>query len=316
MENKVKKFLSSLLNEEKALGLKNTEDVQHEEDKVNKDYYKEVDKKMKDYDSDIKGGDKPVKFNAEDEDKDYHDEVEIRNGQEMLKYDNEPSESFNERAVKAIEGDSTMGNETKTGEWNPETGEGNGNTEPVWGASDAEFGKKLVKTIKTSNKKRDDAETPIKQFGDDIELEDKNAKTVGKSKKVAVESVDNKTNTIEPKMKRLRFKKSFGGVEYAMKLIPESYRVDDKMFEMTDGNETYKVKWEGSLTEGRAIIISGENTQLVNENIAKMKHLFGYKSSDTIAPVKGADRIVENTKFNELLNKTKALFDKTTKDEE
>lgn len=314
-KNRVKKFLSNLLNEDTALGLTNTKNVQDQEDDVNKEYYKEVDKKMKDLDK-ITKGEEPVKYDYEGSEKEYHDEVEIRNGQEMIEYDREPSENFKDRAIKAIEGDSTMGNETKTGEWNPETGEGNGNTEPVWGASNADFGKDLVKTIKSATKKRDDAERPLTQFGDDIELEDKNTKTVGKSRKVAVEGVEDKTNTIEPKMKRLKFKKPFGGAENAMKLIPESYRVDEKTFEMTDGNETYKVRWEGNLTEGRAIIISGENSQLVNEDIAKMKHLFGYKSSDAIKPLKGDERITENVKFSELLGKTKALFDRTKEEDE
>ncbi len=314
-KDRVKKFLSNFLNEDKAVGLKNTENVQNQEDDVNKDYYKEVDKKMKDYDSATKG-EEPVKFNYEDGEKEYHDEVEIRNGQEMLQYDREPSESFKERAIKAIEGDSTMGNETKTGKWNPETGEGNGNTEPVWGASNADFGKDLVKTIKSASQKRDAAERPLTQFGDDIELEDKTTKTIGKHTKVAVEGVNNNEIMKEPKMKRLRFKKTLGGAENAVKMIPESYRVDDKVFEMTDGNETYKIKWEGTLSEGRAIILSYENATLVNENIAKMKHLFGYKPSDVIAPVKGADRITENAKFGELLNKTKALFDRTKEEDQ
>ena len=60
--------------------------------------------------------------------------------QEMIQYDREPNEKFKDRAIKAIEGDSTMGNKTYTGKEN-------GNTEPVWGASDSEFGKKLTKTI-------------------------------------------------------------------------------------------------------------------------------------------------------------------------
>ena len=34
----------------------------------------------------------------------FHDEVETLNGQEMIQYDNEPSDAFKDRAKKAIEG--------------------------------------------------------------------------------------------------------------------------------------------------------------------------------------------------------------------
>ena len=41
-------------------------------------------------------------------------------------------------------------------------------------------------------------------------------------------------------MKRLKFKQEFKGVGNALKLIPESYKVDNKVFEMTDGVHTLK----------------------------------------------------------------------------
>jgi hypothetical protein len=39
-------------------------------------------------------------------------------------------------------------------------------------------------------------------------------------------------------MKRLKFNKEFNGVGNALKMIPESYRTDNKEFEMTDGVES------------------------------------------------------------------------------
>jgi len=353
-----------------------TEKVQKDEDEVNKEYYDEVTKKMADYaktdDNELEDG---VKMNYEGSEKEYHDEMEIRNGQEMLKYDREPSETFKDRAKKSLTGDSTMGNAVKTGKWNPETGEGNGNTESVWGASNDNFGSELVATVKSSNDKRNKATVPTTQFGDDIEVLPKGTKTVGGGKKIAVEGASNekdnvnetfhigfeanKGDTIEMKnknddntylvtyvdsvngmdrfkdkkgnwvttdgmgsnwvfkkinnlkvmegIKRLRFKSEFNGVSNALNLIPESYKVDNKIFEMTDGNETYRVKWEGSLTEGQGIVVSGTNKKLVSEEMSKMKHLIAYSSLNTLGAVKGKDRIDENNKLNELINKTKEL---------
>jgi hypothetical protein len=76
---------------------------------------------------------------------------------------------------------------------------------------------------------------------------------------------------------------------------------------MTDGNETYRIRWEGSLNEGQAIVLRGENKTLVNEDMAKIKRLFNYKSSDTLGLVKGQARIDENKEFTNVWSKTKTI---------
>jgi hypothetical protein len=119
---------------------------------------------------------------------------------------------------------------------------------------------------------------------------------------------DNKTPQIKESMKRLRFKNEFKGLGNALKLIPEAYKVDNKQFEMTDGNETYRIRWEGNLSEGRAVVLTAADSKLVNEDITRMKQLFGYKSQDTLGLVKGNARINENKVFSDILNKTKNLM--------
>ncbi len=120
-------------------------------------------------------------------------------------------------------------------------------------------------------------------------------------------------NKVEPQikesMKRLKFKKEFNGVGNALKLIPETYRVDNKVFEMTDGNESYKIRWEGSLTEGKAVVLTAASDKMINEDIQRMKQLFNYKSSETLGTVKGQARIDENKAFTDVWNKTKALME-------
>lgn len=271
----VKKNLQNLVAEAAISGEKVTKKAQKTSDKQNKSYYKDVEKKMSEYDGDLKkeGEDaiEEKKFPAEGKDKEYHDDMEIMNGQEMIEYDREPSESFKERAKNAIEGDSTMGNETYTGK-------DNGNTEPVWGASDAEFGKKLVDRATKSKEKRDDAITPTTSMGDDIEIDTRKGERV-QPKKIATEG-----------MKRLRFKKDFNGVGNALKLIPESFRVDGKVFEMTDNKESYKIKWDA----GKAIVLEADSPKLVSEDFSKIKHLMGYKAETTLGTLDGKARVDEN----------------------
>ena len=128
------------------------------------------------------------------------------------------------------------------------------------------------------------------------------------------ENKENNINETKTKMKRLRFKKPFNGMDNALKLIPESYKEDRKEFEMTDNNETYKVRWEGSLTEGKGIVLQEANQHFINEDMAKIKHLMGYNSKSTLGTLKGADRITENAKFDDIWSKSKSLVSEATKD--
>jgi hypothetical protein len=121
---------------------------------------------------------------------------------------------------------------------------------------------------------------------------------------------DNKKPQIKKEsMKRLKFTKEFNGVGNALKLIPESYKTDNKEFEMTDGNETYRIRWEGTLSEGKATILQASNKTMVNEDMQRMKHLMGYKSQDTLGLVRGKSRIDENEIFNDIWNKSKILIE-------
>ena len=177
-KNKIKNFLTErFLNEARAEtntpGISVTAAVQKQEEKINKDGVKAVEKNLKDADM-ITSTSKsePVKFNYNsDKEKEYHDEMEIMNGQEMIQYDREPNDLFKDRAKQGIEGSSIMGNKA---------GKDTANVEPAWGASSADFGKDLVKKIKSSTKKRNDADDRLISFGDDIETVPKGSKPMAK----------------------------------------------------------------------------------------------------------------------------------------
>ena len=293
---------------ESVPGVKITKKVNKETGTSNKAGVKAIEKDMKEYEKPLKADSNasemaPNKFNYKDkEEETYHDEMEIMNGMEMLQYDRTPDERFKERALEAIEGSSKMGN-------NPEWANV---VEKGWGG-DKEFGKNLAKRIKGSIKKRSEETPTSKMFGNDWEvIKDKGHKPY------ATEST-NKTNTPLIKeeikqtktMKRLKFKKEFKGVANALRMIPESYRVDSKVFEMTDGNESYKIRWEGSLNEGAAVVLTASDKKMVNEDMEKMKHLFNYKSEDTLGLVKSKNRVDENATFADIYAKTKKLLSET-----
>jgi hypothetical protein len=121
-------------------------------------------------------------------------------------------------------------------------------------------------------------------------------------------NIKNNQTIKENKMKRITFKKEFKGLANALSLIPEHHKINLNEFEMTDGNESYRIRWEGNLTEGRPVTLSGKNGKMISEDLSRMKALFNYKSEDTLGLIKGNSRVNEDAVFNDILNKTKRLL--------
>ena len=104
----------------------------------------------------------------------------------------------------------------------------------------------------------------------------------------------------DSKMKRLNFKNEFKTEYDMLKLIPENYKNDGHVFLMTDGNQTYKVRWDDSLKEGT--VLSYKNKSMINEDTDKMKKLFNYKYSDSMG---------KTNNYSEETNTFKNLFEST-----
>jgi hypothetical protein len=302
-KNIIKKHLNlTFLSEETVPGISVTASAKKESGKINKDGVKSIEKDVAAFEKNIKAdkdakGMAQNKFNYDDDfEKTYHDEMEIMNGQEMLQYDSKPNDTFKKRAEEGMSGSAQMGNEG-----------GIGNAEAAWGASSDDFGKNLVKRVKSSSKKRNEETPTLRLRGANIQADMKD--TGNRPYALSENNKDNNKPQIKEGMKRLKFKKEFNGVGNALKMIPESYRVDNKQFEMTDGNETYKIRWEGNLTEGRAVVLMASDKRMVNEDMAHMKHLMGYKSQETLGTVKGKARLDENAAFTDIWAKTRDLME-------
>jgi len=292
-KNKIKNLLSNkFVNEakdEKPIGLTKTENIKNQNKKTNSSALKDVNSKLKDYtntsDSNrTENGKEIKKRELSKKEQDNHENLENFPGSmAALDYDLPIDEKFADRFKKSLVGDSTMGNSNEYA---------NVVQDKVWGG-DPNFGQSLVDKTKEMSKVQQNV--------------------VGGGNTMFPFGVKNgnyaiNENNKKEKMKRLVFKKPFNGLNNALNLIPESYRVDDKEFEMTDGTETYRVRWEGTLTEGRAIITNETNINLVNESIDKIKHLMNFKSEETLGTVKGRARLDENSTFNDIWKKTKSLL--------
>lgn len=106
--------------------------------------------------------------------------------------------------------------------------------------------------------------------------------------------VQNNNGQIKETMKRLKFNKIFNGVENAVKLIPEAYKVDGKTFQLYDGIEKITVKWDGNIFEGAPIILASENSELIKEDKNRMFELMGYSGDKEMGTPNKTQRLQED----------------------
>lgn len=303
----IKEYLNAtfLVEETIPTGLKSTKAIQKDDADINKEAMKDVEEKMEEYLDGITGekeNEEVVKkYNYDDEQKGAHERGELPNGSMAVLDVKGNTEEWDKRQEKAIKGDSTMGN-AKTGDEvaNVIPGDQAGFKGPE-GDEETYDNSQNFKEKSIAATKAVDSRLATSVDSDTMDTYLNLDKDEKKSKKV------------NEGMKRLVFNKEFNGVENALKLIPESYRVDNKTFQMTDGNENYEIRWEGDINEGRAIVIKASDKELMNEDMQKMKHLMGFKSQETLGNLKGSERINEDDSFNNIWNKTKDLLKESNK---
>lgn len=269
-----KKFLTKntkvTIKEEAAPnGLKTYEKIHKEDATINNDALKEIGKKLEDYYGDeLKELDPVLKVDREQEatgDVDVY-EVEALGAGKMsaLKYDDEGSETFKKFMKR-------MDDLNDTSEYDKEFG-----TKDGFGETDKKDDtyEKLTKAANEYDKYKYNEPTEYQQ-----------------TPRVRVTKGVNESKN--SKMKRLNFKNEFTSVEEVKELIPENYKVDNHTFLMTDGNQTYKFRWDESLKE--ATVLNYKNTQQINENVEKMKRLYDFEYGDV------------NTKTNDYTEETKVF---------
>ena len=276
-----KKTKISLKEETPPNGKREYEKIHKKDGDINEKALKDISTKLKDYYGDqLKELDPILKVDRQqDSPKDMDPyEVEALGAGKMssLKYDNEGSEvadKFEERIDKLND----------TSEYDKEFG-----TKDGFGETDED------------DETYDDAKENSKKYLD-IKYGEKNPQS--KPPRVRVTNTNESKNN---KMKRLNFKNEFTSEEQMKELIPENYKVNDNVFLMTDGNQTYKVRWDESLSE--ATVLNYKNKNFINENVEKMKKLFNYKYSDSMGKTnnygeetKSFKTIMENVKGKELL---------------
>lgn len=82
--------------------------------------------------------------------------------------------------------------------------------------------------------------------------------------------------------------------------VPSRVKVDESVFAITDGENYYRLMWEGE----EPIITHSKNTKVVNESISKMKAMWEFNSKDSISTKKTITESADDA-FNRMYNKLK-----------
>jgi len=100
-------------------------------------------------------------------------------------------------------------------------------------------------------------------------------------------------------------KNKIKSTEEVLKLVnkvPQRVKIDETVFAITDGENYYRLIWEGQ-EDGEAIITHNKNTNVVSESIERMKHLWAFKSSDSISTKKNVTE--SEDMFKKMFNQVK-----------
>lgn len=114
-------------------------------------------------------------------------------------------------------------------------------------------------------------------------------------------------------LKTVRFKKTaFLTEEHMISKIPDEMKTEGNVFKMTDKNEnTYIVEWKKDIykNNSNAVILEHINNKAVNEELDKMRALYGYKHSTNYSKTTGEERINEsNDAFASTLEKMRKII--------
>ena len=87
--------------------------------------------------------------------------------------------------------------------------------------------------------------------------------------------------------------------------VPDELKVEGKRFIMKDtADNEYLVEW----TDKEPNVTKKLNKTQVNEEMKRIKSLYGYKSKDYFTTTNSQSRMNENKEFSDMLNKARKLM--------
>lgn len=127
------------------------------------------------------------------------------------------------------------------------------------------------------------------------------------SSKYKAETEKNSDTMFESKkISKIQFKHTqFLSEGHMLSKVPDEFKVDGKKFIMKDtADNEYLVEW----TDKTPNVTKRLNKTMVNEEMNRIKALYGYKSKDYFTTTNSQSRMNENKEFSDMLNKARQLM--------
>ena len=108
------------------------------------------------------------------------------------------------------------------------------------------------------------------------------------------------------KISKIQFKHTqFLSEGHMLSKVPDEFKVEGKRFIMKDtADNEYLVEW----TDKKPNVTKKFNKTLVNEEMNRIKSLYGYKSKDYFTTTNSQSRMNESKEFSDMLNKARKLM--------
>ena len=175
-----------------------------------------------------------------------------------------------------------------------------------------------TENYKKFEKRNDEINKPSKDYilkKDEVNDVYSKLKKAGDKHKAEKKKLNNtppvRTIKAESTIKRLKYKTPFINENQTIGLIPVEFKSNNMVFEMTDGNQIYKIRWEGDAIKGNPIILLYKNQSQIDEQISKMDRLINYNSREKLEPK--IDVLTEEEVMkNFFIEKKKAVTEQVT----
>ena len=108
------------------------------------------------------------------------------------------------------------------------------------------------------------------------------------------------------KISKIQFKHTqFLSEGHMLSKVPDEFKVEGKRFIMKDtADNEYLVEW----ADKKPNVTKKLNKTLVNEEMNRIKSLYGYKSKDYFTTTNPTTRVNENKEFSDMINKARKLM--------
>jgi hypothetical protein len=152
-----------------------------------------------------------------------------------------------------------------------------------------DLSKDIAKHAKDAKKEKDKSKTDGlvgSKYKDETE---KNSNSMFESKKIS----------------KLQFKHTqFISEGHMLSKVPDEFKVEGKKFIMKDtADNEYLVEWAAKPNVTKRI-----NKTQINEEMKRIKALYGYKSKDYFTSTNSQSRVNENKEFSDMINKARKLM--------